>query len=60
MSGMPRRVAQRIMARCAARKKGVVIPDRQGVPARAFDFNAYRDAAERAKKVKPWTRRLKK
>ncbi len=54
---MPRRVARRIMARCARGEKKIVVVTKNGRPSSVFGFDEYLKMQDLPRKVKPWTGR---
>jgi hypothetical protein len=52
---MPHKVRKRILERCQKGEICVVIPDKQGKPARVHGIRGYEEARARAKRNKPWT-----
>lgn len=54
---MSRKVAKRIVERCAHEKEPVVVVPRAGKPSRVFGLSAYLKMQEHPTKVQPWKHR---
>lgn len=54
---MPRKVAQRIMARAARGEEAVVLTFRNGIPSRVFGLKEYLKICDLPNVVKPWMHR---
>ncbi|MBI4279572.1 MAG: hypothetical protein HY660_14055 [Armatimonadetes bacterium] len=57
---MPRKVAERVVDRCADKQVAVVVPTKDGRPGKVYELGSYLKMQNLPRETKPWSYRKQK